>query len=66
LSDFDAQNRVLRLTFIGPTSVLVVTYRLCPRCGVTMEERPGGWVCGLCSGVIGGDLADGTDSDVAP
>ncbi len=49
---FDAGNRILRIAFVGRASVLVVTYRLCPRCGVTMEERPGGWRCALCGPVF--------------
>jgi hypothetical protein len=40
LHDFDREGRVLRLLFVSPGGKLLpVTYRLCPTCGVTMEEQ---------------------------
>jgi len=53
LRDFDLESRTLRITFVGPQGRLFgVTYKLCPLCGVTMEEQaPGGgfrYRCTLC------------------
>lgn len=53
LHDFDARERILRILFVGPGGDLTpVKYRLCPKCGVSMElsEMVEGriWTCGIC------------------
>jgi ribosomal protein S27AE len=53
LHDFDPGSRTLRITFVSPNGRLLgLTYKLCPLCGVTMEEQaPGGgfrYRCTLC------------------
>ncbi len=53
LHDFDSKERVLRILFVGPYGDLTpVTYRLCARCGVTMDEMESQegtlWSCAIC------------------
>ena len=48
-----AEARVLQICFVSATSKLFgVTYRLCPVCGVSMDERswraPNTWHCAVC------------------
>jgi ribosomal protein S27AE len=57
LHDFDADARILRICFVSPAGKLFgVTYRLCPVCGVTMDEHVQGaasvWYCGVCGFTI--------------
>jgi ribosomal protein S27AE len=53
LHDFDVESRTLRIAFVSPEGRIVgITYKLCPLCGVTMEEEKGStgsrWACVTC------------------
>ena len=58
LHDFDAKERSLKLLFVDRKGGLTqVTYRLCPECGVTMDEmeeagRGRVWTCSICGRVV--------------
>jgi len=53
LHHFAADARVFRICFVSPAGKLFgITYRLCPVCGVSMDEHAWGaatvWHCAVC------------------
>ena len=51
--DWNPLECILKVAFVHDAGISVFTYRLCPDCGVTMEESAlgDGWVCVICGNV---------------